>query len=87
MLTKFNAKQLATIYGMSESSLHSILQPHRDKLKELATKYFDQRKQKVVVRRDYNSQQLQYIISEIIKDMPLGYNFDGNTLIQTFDYK
>jgi hypothetical protein len=87
MLTTIHIKQLAIIYDMAESTMHEYLQPHKEKLKELATKYFNAKRKREVVRKQLNSDQLQYIITNVFKGHePIGYKFDGNTLVKTTDY-
>ncbi len=86
MLTNINAKQLANLYNMHESTLHSALRPHREKLNNLATKHQDPVSGKTVKKKNYNSDQLKYIIETIFgTHTPLGYTFNGDTLIKQAD--
>jgi hypothetical protein len=79
MLTDLNAKQMRVIYNMCETTYHSYLSGHREILKELATKRV--KNGRIVIRRDYNSAQLKYLLEHVFKDTPPGYDFDGETLI------
>ena len=81
MNTNINASQLADIYNMSHSSYHELLYPHRKKLNAMV-KYKTNRKGKKVKPQNYNAEQLQYLIKNVLGDTPLGYSFNGRTLIQ-----
>lgn len=80
MFTDYNAKQLASIYKMHISTFQSYLASHRDQLKALGTnRYFRGR---LMFRQNYNSEQLKYLIEEVFKDTPEGYEFNGKTLVK-----
>lgn len=86
MLTDINAKILAQRYGMAASNYCAYLRPHKEELTRLATKRYDITKGREVKRREYNSEQLKYIIEKIFVGTPLGWDFDGNTLVKTTDF-
>lgn len=80
MFTDYNAKQLALIYKMSASTYQSYLVAHRESLKKLGVnRYFRGR---LMFRQHYNSEQLKYLIEEVFKDTPEGYEFNGKTLVK-----
>jgi len=87
MLTNIDARQLASIYKMHECTLSDYLSPHRDKLNEVATYRTDPKTQRKIKRRCFNSDQLKFIVEIVFKGhTPLGYSFDGNTLIEVKDF-
>jgi hypothetical protein len=88
MLTDINATRLARLYKIDESTLGNHLRPHREKLDELATKYFISKTNRWAKRQCYNSDQLKFIIETIFSThTPLGYTFNGSTLIPVTDFK
>ena len=81
MLTKFNAGKLAKMYDMSESTFHSYLLPIREELNAVAT-YRTKKGKKKVKSQNYNSKQLEIIISKALGDSPNGYKFNGDTFVK-----
>ncbi len=80
-MTQFNAKILAQLYQVHQSTYHRYLQPYRKQLLALSTIRKTNAKTKVVCRY-YNSRQLKFIIEQIMKDTPEGYVFNGKTFVK-----
>ena len=86
MLTNINAKTLIGYYQLRSTQYHNYLQPHREQLRALATKRFDLKLQREVARRDYNTEQLKYIIEVIFQGAPIGWEWDGQQLKKSSDF-
>ena len=80
MDTKINATKLIAMHGMSDTSYYQALAPHQDNLKKLAT-LVKTKDGKIVKRQNYNVKQLKYIIEKIL-DIPIGYDYNGITLVK-----
>ena len=80
-MSKINKKKIAELYQVCAGTITYYFSEHLPKLRELATTR-KRKDGKIVVRRDYNSKQLGYIVNEIMKDTPEGYDFDGKTFIR-----
>jgi len=74
-------KELAVLYGVSETTFHEYLNNHRAQLQQLATTYTNS-KGKLARRRFLNPAQLDLIINKALQNPPMGYNFDGKQLIK-----
>jgi hypothetical protein len=70
-------KELTNAYDVSRRTLYNYTQQHREKLSEMQAKYNGD-----CSRRFLNSLQITYIVNDIMKDTPEGYELNSGKLIK-----
>jgi len=75
---------LADLYTCSVSTVQTLKGNHKRVLDHLATWYIgkDGKKRK---RKQYNGKQLAYMVKNVFKDTPEGYNFKNGTFVPVND--
>lgn len=84
MLTDINAKTLASKYQISETQLHSYLQPYRKELAALKVRRKYKKDGKIIIRtlQNFNSEALHFIVFTVLGDTPEGFEWNGKTLVE-----
>jgi hypothetical protein len=74
-------KELVDVYNLSRRTLYNYTQQHREKLSTMQAKYNGE-----CSRRFLNSLQITYIVNDIMKDTPEGYELSNGKLIKIIHF-